>query len=141
MTGGWSRADIVISGEPIDYPMVTKLDALVAMYQDGLDSNLKLLKKDAVVIVEGRLVDVSKAGGRNALPIAAANAAEGLGRKILTNIVLLGSLSAVLPVVSTESLEAAVSKRFPKAAQLNVKALETGQALAKQAVQARGIVA
>lgn len=141
ITGGWSRADVVISDEPIDYPMVTKLDALVTMYQDGLDSNLKLLKRDCIVLTEKKLVDDSKASGRNVLAIPAIDAAQSLGRKIIANIILLGSLSAVLPVVSTESLKSAVSKRFPKAAQLNVKALETGYTLAKQASEAKGEIA
>ena len=138
ITGGWSRADVVVSEEPIDYPMVNKLDALVTMYQDGLDSNLKLLKKDCTILTEKKLVDVSRVSGRNVVQVPAIDAAESLGRKILANIVLLGSLSAVFPVVTTESLKTAVSKRFPKAAQLNIKALDTGYLLAKQISETKG---
>jgi len=31
ITGGWSRADLIISDEPIDYPLVTRPNILVAM--------------------------------------------------------------------------------------------------------------
>lgn len=131
VTGGWARADVVISDKPIDYPMVSKLDALVTMYQDGLDSNLPLLKKDCVVLAEKRLVDASRARRMGVVLVPAMDAAESLGKKILTNIVLLGSLTAVLPVVSPESLKNAVSRRFPKAAEINVRALELGYSLVK----------
>ena len=129
ITGGWSRADVVISDAPVDYPMVTKLDGLVTMYQDGLDSNLGLLKHGSVVLVEKSLVNPSSAKGREVLLVPAAEAAQSLGRKVLTNIVLLGALTAVLPLVSMESLKTAVTTRFPKAAELNVKALDTGFSL------------
>jgi 2-oxoglutarate ferredoxin oxidoreductase subunit gamma len=142
ITGGWSRADIVISETPVDYPMVTKLDGLITMYQDGLDSNLGLLKHGSVVLAEKRLVNPSKAKGRDVFLIPATDAAESLGRKVLTNIVLLGALMAVMPVVSMDSLKTAVTARFPKAAELNVRALDSGFSLGQQlAKQAGGIPA
>jgi len=36
VTGGWSRGDIVISDEPIDYPRISSLDGLLAMYRTVL---------------------------------------------------------------------------------------------------------
>jgi 2-oxoglutarate ferredoxin oxidoreductase subunit gamma len=138
VTGGWSRADIVLSDEPIDYPMVSKLDALMTMFQEGLDSNLGLLKKDSVVVVEKKLVDVSKVKERSVVVIPAIDVAESLGRKVVANIVLLGSLAGVFPIISIESLKTAVSNRFPKAAVLNVKALEAGYDLAQRTLKTQG---
>ena len=134
VTGGWSRADVVVSDEPIDYPLVSKLDALVTMYQDGLDLNLKMVKPAGVVLAEARLVDISRvAADRRVIPIAAAETAEKLGRKVLTNIVMLGSMVALASPQSLEPLKKAVASRFPKAAELNVKALDEGVALATRA--------
>ena len=134
VTGGWSRADVVVSDEPIDYPLVSKLDALVTMYQDGLDLNLKMVKPTGVVLAEERLVDISRvATDRRVFPIPAAATAESLGRKVLTNIVMLGSMVAMATPHSLEPLKKAVAVRFPKAAELNVKALEAGADLAAKA--------
>ena len=134
VTGGWSRADIVVSDEPIDYPLVSKLDALVTMYQEGLDLNLKMVKPTGVIVAERRLVDLSKvAGDRRVFSIPAADAAEGLGRKVVTNIVMLGSMVALASPQSLEPLKTAVAERFPRAAELNVKALDTGADLANKA--------
>ena len=132
VTGGWSRADVVVSDEPIDYPLVTKLDALVTMYQEGLDINMKMVKPTGVILAEQRFVNLSKVvGDRRVFPIPAAAAAEGLGRKVLTNIVMLGSMVALATPRSLEPLKKAVAERFPKAAELNVKALDVGAELAK----------
>jgi 2-oxoglutarate ferredoxin oxidoreductase subunit gamma len=131
VTGGWSRADVVVSDEPIDYPLVTKLDALVTMYQEGLDLNIKMVKPAGVIIAEKRLVDLSKVvGDTRVFAIPAASAAEGLGKKILMNIVMLGSMVALASPSSLEPLKKAVSERFPKAAELNVRALDAGVELA-----------
>ena len=134
VTGGWSRADVVVSDEPIDYPLVSKLDALITMYQEGLDINMKLVKPTGVVLAEKRLVDLSKViEDRRVFAIPAAAAAESLGRKVLMNIVMLGSMAALASPHSLEPLKKAVAERFPKAAELNVRALDTGVGLAAAA--------
>ena len=134
VTGGWSRADIVVSDEPIDYPLVSKLDALVTMYQEGLDLNLKMVKPGGVVVAEKRLVDLSKVvGDRRVFPVPAAEAAENLGKKMVMNIVMLGAMVALASPQSLEPLKAAVVERFPRAAELNVKALSVGAELASKA--------
>ncbi len=131
VTGGWSRADVVVSDEPIDYPLVSKLDALLTMYQEGLDLNLKMVKPSGVVVAEQRLVNLSKlAGDRRVFAIPAAAAAETLGKKVLTNMVMLGSMVALATPRSIEPLKKAVAARFPRAAELNVKALDAGAELA-----------
>ncbi len=131
VTGGWSRADVVISSEPIDYPLVSKLDALVTMYQEGLDINAKMVKPTGVIVAERRLVNVSKfSGDSRVVAIPAASAAEGLGKKVLMNIVMLGSMVALASPHSMEPLKRAVTERFPKAAELNVRALDEGARLA-----------
>lgn len=127
VTGGWSRADVIVSDEPVDYPYVSKLDALVTMYQEGLDLNVKMVRPDGFVLVEKRLVN--SAGVRNerrVIEVPALDLAEKLGRKILMNVVLLGALAASSGVVSFASLKKAVADRFPRAAELNSKALDVG---------------
>ncbi len=134
VTGGWSRADVVVSDEPIDYPLVSKLDALLTMYQDGLDLNARMVKPAGVIVAEQRLVDLSRmVGDRRVIAIPAAATAEKLGRKVLMNIVMLGSMVSLASPHTLEPLKKAVSERFPKAAELNVRALDAGAELAMQA--------
>ena len=131
VTGGWSRADVVVSDDPIDYPLVSKLDALLTMYQEGLDLNMKMVKPNGVVLVEQRLVNLAGLeGDKRIYAIPAAATAERLGRKVLMNIVMLGSMTALASPQTFEHLKKAVTNRFPKAAELNMKALEEGAKLA-----------
>ncbi len=137
ITGGWSRADLIISDDPIDFPLVSNLDVLVAMYQEGLEANLPTVKSTGIALSEERFARTPAAASREAkrrvLSIPAASAADGLGKKMLTNVVMLGSLEAVAPVVNLDSLKKALVDRFPKAAELNLKAIDTGYDLGRKA--------
>lgn len=87
-----------------------------------------------MVIVEKRLVNLSRVvGDGRVFAIPAAAAAETLGKKVLMNIVMLGSMVALASPHTLEPLKKAVAERFPKAAELNVKALDAGVELSEQA--------
>lgn len=139
--GGWSRGDVIVSDDQVDFPFVSRLDVLLTMYQEGLDLNLKLMKPDGVILTEKRLVHPRSAGpARRVVEIPAMEAAEKIGKKILTNVVMLGGLSAVSPAVSPEALKKALADRFPKAKDLNAQALDTGFELAKHSEEAPHVV-
>jgi 2-oxoglutarate ferredoxin oxidoreductase subunit gamma len=126
VTGGWSRADLVISDEPIDYPLVSKPDILIAMSQDGLDDNWKNTNQDCTVIVESGFVNTEAVKDRKLFAVPASSIAAELGKKVVANIVILGFLTAKTKVVSREAMEAAILNRYPKAAELNRKAFTRG---------------
>jgi len=138
VTGGWSTGDLIISDEPVDFPLVTNLDILVAMYQEGLETNLKLLKPNGIAISESKLASVSGANPpetRNVVSVPATSVADGLGKKMVTNIVMLGALEAIAPPVQIESLKKALVDRFPKAAELNLRAVDAGYELGLKAAR------
>lgn len=132
VTGGWSRADLVLADEPIDYPLVTNPDILVAMSQDALDENWKRTAANATIIVEKGFVRTTSVEGRRLFSVPALSIAEELGRRVVANIVMLGFLTAKTGIVGPEAMKAAVVKRYPKAAELNMKAFERGWSLAEE---------
>lgn len=132
ITGGWSRADLIISDEPIDYPLVTRPNILVAMSQDGFDDNLKETAPDATIIVEKGMVKTYPVQGRKLFPVPALSVAEELGKRVVANIVMLGFLVEKTGVVRRDSLEAAILARYAKAADLNRRAFRTGVEIASQ---------
>lgn len=129
--GGACTSEVVISEDLIDYPKVIKPDVLVAMsqeaysqyYQDVKDGGIIILDKD-LVSVENRRKDVRY------YEIPSTAVAEQLGNKIVANIVMLGTLVALTGVVSKEAIRQSVEDRFPKQAELNLRALEEGRNLA-----------
>lgn len=134
ITGGWSRADLILSSEKIDYPMVSEIDYLITLSQEGLDTNATHLAKGSSVFIEDTLVDPSKHRIGKLDRINARGIAESLGNAKMTNVVMLGFFNQIAGLVSRESLEKAVKKRFPKYEKMNMAALEAGYREAKNNV-------
>jgi len=132
VTGGWSRADVVISHESIDYPLVTKPDVLLAMSQDALDENWQITQPNATIIVDAGLVKTPDVKGRRVFAVPALSTAEELGRKVVANIIMLGFLTASCKLASREAMVTAITKRYPKATELNRQAFDRGYALSPQ---------
>lgn len=126
ITGGWSRADLIISGEKIDYPMVTGVDYLITLSQEGLDTNMDLVSKGGKIFIEKSMVDSKDAKSNSIVGLNAKEIAESLGSSKITNIVMLGFFNKLSGIVSKESLIKAIKKRFPKYEKMNIDAMEAG---------------
>ena len=135
VTGGWSKADLIISDEPIDYPLVSTPEILIAMSQEGFDDNWKITMPNAIIITEQGIVKTVPVEKRQLFEIPALSIAEKLGRKVVANIVVLGFLAAKTGIVGPDALQAAILKRYPKATDLNGKAFQNGVDLATQPAQ------
>lgn len=137
VTGGWSRADVVISDDPIDYPLVSRLDVLLTMYQEGLDLNLRMVKNGGTVIAENQLVSFRGVARKELrlVGVPAISTAESLGKKIIANVVMLGAVPAVCNAVQLDAIKKAAADRFPRAVELNMKALDRGFELASKLVE------
>ena len=134
--GGASRSEVVVSDEPIGFPGVMEADVFVAMSQPAFDKYKGDLKKDAIVIVDPSLV--IDTGGMDAIGIEFTALADDLGRKIVANIIMLGSLVKATGVVTEEALEKAVLDSVPpRTIELNKKALQTGFKAAEEALAKR----
>jgi 2-oxoglutarate ferredoxin oxidoreductase subunit gamma len=123
--GGASSADIVVSDEPIDYPFVQHPDILVVLSQEAYTRFRPTAKHDATILIDEDLV-VPQAGD-DPLCISATRIAEGIGRRIVANLVMLGFLVSVTGLGSPQSLEKAIKTTVkPKTIPLNLEALERG---------------
>ncbi len=121
--GGAARADVIISDSPIDYPKVVAPDILVALSQPAYDKYRADVGKKAMVIIDSDLVE----NDETALCVPFSKLADELGRRIVANVIMLGTLARVSGCVSRESLEQAVLKNIPKGTEeLNLRALAAG---------------
>jgi 2-oxoglutarate ferredoxin oxidoreductase subunit gamma len=126
VTGGWSRADLVIADQPIDYPLVTHPTILVAMTQDALESNWDRTASDATMIVDSRCIVSRSLNGRRLFNVPALNIAEELGSKRVANLVMLGVLTAKTQVVNRATMESVIEDRYPNSVELNLQAFARG---------------
>ncbi len=126
--GGAARSEVVIADDVIDYPRVLTPDVTVALSQPGYDKYLGDEGGDGgLVVVDADLVE---AAGATALPFM--KTAEEVGHKIVSNIVMLGYLTAALDLVPHETLVETVLANVPvHTAELNREAANAGRALYK----------
>ena len=129
--GGASCANIVVSDKPIDYPIVQRPDVLVALSQEAYTKFESTTKPDAIIIIDADLVNPPDYGRHHAIP--ATRLAERLGRRIVTNVVMLGFFTSVTNLVSREAMEQAIrSSVRPKTVPLNLDAFAAGYGYALQ---------
>ncbi|KUK00180.1 MAG: 2-oxoglutarate ferredoxin oxidoreductase subunit gamma [Thermococcaceae archaeon] len=136
--GGASRAEVVISDEPIDYPKALAPDYAVLLSQQAYEKYLPLVKKGGIVILEKELVpnrneELEKNFKVFAIPLTKV-AEETTGLSLTMNILTLGVLVKLTSVVSEESIEKAVLDSVPKGTEnINLKALRKGFELGEKA--------
>lgn len=126
--GGYSRSDVIISDNPIDYPKLDQADLLVALSQDAANGYTKNLRRDGVFIYDSEKVTDPPAfpGAKVGAPFTRI-AKEETGRTQAANVVALGALVGITGVVSVESIQKAVLEAVPAGTQeVNYKALARG---------------
>ncbi|MDQ7785499.1 MAG: 2-oxoacid:acceptor oxidoreductase family protein [Desulfomonilaceae bacterium] len=129
--GGASKAEVIISDSPIDYPLCTSVDLLLAMNQEAADSYSWDLKPGAWILVDADLVSHPPSSRALALPFTAA-ARDKLKKALVANVAALGAIAEITGLVSRRGLENALADRAPSGMQdLNRKALALGVRLAR----------
>jgi 2-oxoglutarate ferredoxin oxidoreductase subunit gamma len=128
--GGDVRADVVISGEKVDYPEVTKANMLIVTAQQAFDRNKGCLQPGGILVIDPSQVDRNKVGSTasKVFSIPANQIVEKeLGNPLVTNVVMLGGFIGFTGLLSKESMERAIAENVPKKAQeLNLKAFRRG---------------
>jgi 2-oxoglutarate ferredoxin oxidoreductase subunit gamma len=151
--GGKSKAEVVISRSPIDYPKVMAPNLQVILTQAAAEEFASDTAPGGRIVYDDFFVtdlpgmNTIYGGGsveemRNidarvyTLPIVR-TAREKLAREIVTNMVALGCVGRVLTlenIASPDSIRQAIRDHFPvgKIADLNVQAFDEGYTLFKQ---------
>jgi 2-oxoglutarate ferredoxin oxidoreductase subunit gamma len=114
--GGSCSSEVIISHEEILFPCVEEPEVLVCMSQEGYAKNIGSLRPDGTLVWETDLVRTGKTSpGWRTYHIPATRLAEELGNPMMANIVMLGFLAAVVPLVETEAIRRAVLESVPPA--------------------------
>jgi len=131
--GGSSKSEVIVSDEEIDYPKAMKLDLLLAMNQKSCDEFYADLKPDGLLVVDSTFVAQVPTPKAFQIPFTGI-AREKFKREVVANIVALGGLSQLTPIVSARAVESAVLARVPRGTEkLNRDALRAGMNAARQA--------
>ncbi|RUM36139.1 MAG: 2-oxoacid:ferredoxin oxidoreductase subunit gamma [Desulfobulbus sp.] len=124
--GGKSKAEVVVSRSPIDYPKALELDLLLAMNQAACDAYFYDLKPNGILVIDSGLVEQQPTSRIIAIPFTQI-AKEEIGRELVANMVALGAIGLLSGQVDLENLEKALLARVPKGTEeMNSKALKRG---------------
>ncbi|MFZ5825477.1 MAG: 2-oxoacid:acceptor oxidoreductase family protein [Bacillota bacterium] len=130
--GGASRADVIVSEDPVDYPKATTPDVLLVMSQEAYAKFGKQVKAGGLLLYDSDQVEPAAGNARAVgLPLTRV-AREEIGRTITANMVALGAVAALTGVVSRPALETAAANRAPKGTkEINLAAIRKGYDLAE----------
>ncbi len=127
--GGACRSEVVVSRGEIHYPSVRRADVLVALSQTALDTYVRDLKEDGILLIDPNSVkDVPE--HLHCYEVPAMEIAQSLGDLKVQNSAVLGALAALLEsMIKKESLKSAISENVPpKTIEKNIEAFEAGWA-------------
>ena len=135
--GGTANVTVIVSDERISSPILSKYDVAIVLNQPSLDKFEPKVKPGGLLIYDG--YGVFNPPTRKDITVYRINAmdkaAEMKNAKVF-NMIVLGGLLKVCPVVSTDGLKKALFKSLPerhhKLIPLNMEAVEEGMKIIAQ---------
>jgi len=139
MRGGTANCTVIVSDEEIGAPTVRNPKAALVFNLPSLDRYEPLIMPGGVLVANASLVNRSfQRTDLMAVALSANEIAEALGDKRMTNMVMLGAMLGLLPVLSIEALEKALEDHLParhkRLLPMNFQALRQGAELALTAL-------
>ena len=131
--GGYSRSDVIIADDPIDYPKLVQADLLVALSQEAADAYVDGLSREGVFIYDSDHVTTPPRfhGTTIGLPLTTF-AKEETGRVQPMKVLALGAVGGITGIASVEAITQAVMEEVPAGTgELNGRALAKGLAVAQ----------
>lgn len=135
MRGGTAHCTVIIGDEPIGSPIVRRPSIAIVMNLPSHGKYGQLLQTGGLLVVNKSLVpDTCERRDIQELRIAASDIANQLGEVRMSNVVLLGAMLRLRPVLSLQavlrSMDAHVAGRARRLLEQNKQALQRGYEIA-----------
>ncbi len=126
--GGATRSDIIIDDSTIYFPKVTQPNILVCLTQQAYAGYSSIIRPGGLLLTDSHYVRTEKKveARQLNLPMYETILAQ-IGRPIVFNICMLGTLIGITKLVHPESIMKVLEKQIPPAfLDMNQKALDLG---------------
>jgi len=138
MRGGTANCIVIVSGERISSPIVTRFDTAIVLNQPSLEKFEQAVRPGGLLIYERSTVTAPPSRKDvDVLGVDGMAEAQRLSSKQVANVVLLGAYLARRPVVSPATVARALASVLPPHRQhlvpVNERALALGAELARRA--------
>ena len=136
MRGGTANCSVVISDKKIGSPTVGKADIAVVMNTASYEKFLSTVQPGGILYINSSIVP--ELPGRDDIRIVRVpvnDIAHELGKDQVANIVMLGVMQKLSPVVPDEVFAQAMQElagKKPEMAELNVRAVQAGRECAER---------
>ena len=129
--GGTANVTVIVSDERISSPILSKFDVAIVLNQPSLEKFEPRLKVGGILIYDGYgIINSPVRKDISVYRIDAMDKAAEMKNPKVFNMIVLGGLLKVCPVVSTEGLNKALFKTLPERYHnlipLNMEAVEPG---------------
>ena len=141
MRGGTANCTIIISDQNISSPIINVFDLAVVLNQPSLEKFEDRVKTNGHLLYESnQILKTPTRQDISTFSVSATQEAAKLNNKKGMNMIMLGSVLKILPVVSSQSVIKALKKVLPHRHHhlipLNQKTLQRGQELIKDKISA-----
>lgn len=129
--GGTANVTVIISDKRISSPILSRYDVAIVLNQPSLEKFEPKVKPGGILIYDGYgIINPPTRKDINVYRIDAMDKAADMKNAKVFNMIVLGGLLKVCPVVSTEGLHSALFKSLPERHHglipLNMQAVEEG---------------
>ena len=129
--GGTANVTVIVSDEKISSPILSKFDIAIVLNQPSLEKFEPKLKPGGILIYDGYgILNPPTRKDITVYRIDAMDKAAEMKNSKVFNMIVLGGLLKVAPVVSTKGVEKALFKTLPERHHamipLNMQAIEEG---------------
>ena len=129
--GGTANVTVIVSDTRISSPILSHYDVAIVLNQPSLDRFEEKVKPGGILIYDGfGIINPPTRKDINVYRIDAMDKAADMKNAKVFNMIVLGGLLKVCPVVSTEGLHSALLKSLPERHHalipLNMQAVEEG---------------
>ena len=135
--GGPANVTVIVSDERISSPILSKYDVAIVLNQPSLDKFMPKLKPGGILIYDGfGIVNPPQRDDIRIYRVDAMDKAAEMKNAKVFNMIVLGALLKVCPIVSTDGLQRALYKTLPERHHglipLNMQAVEEGMKLVNE---------
>ena len=135
--GGTANVTVSVSDESISSPILSKYDVAIVLNQPSLDKFMPKLKPGGILIYDGfGIVNPPQRDDIRIYRVDAMDKAAEMKNAKVFNMIVLGALLKVCPIVSTDGLQKALYKTLPERHHglipLNMQAVEEGMKLVNE---------
>ena len=136
MRGGTAHCTVITSEEPIGSPLVRNPDIVLALNLPSVDKYESLVPEGGVLVANSSLVnrEISR-DNISSLLIPANKLAEEIGLSRLANMIMVGAMVALKPILSLDAVKKALEEHIPERHQktlpMNYEAMDRGFEFAK----------